>query len=45
VEEGIPLTGKKAAKSSPKPKKSKRGDAAAPGSKAKRRFAGKGKRP
>jgi ribonuclease R len=44
VEEGLPLTGKKAAKSPPRPKKSKHRDAAAPGSKAKKRFGKKGKR-
>jgi ribonuclease R len=44
VEEGLPLSGKKAAKSPPRPKKSKRMDAAAPGSKAKKRFGKKGKR-
>ena len=43
VEEGLPLSGKKAAKSPPRPKKSKRMDAAAPGSKAKKRFGKKGK--
>jgi ribonuclease R len=45
VEEGIPLTGKKAAPGNPnKPKKSKRKDAAAPRAKGKKRFGKKVKR-
>ena len=44
VEEGLPLTGKKAARSSPKPKKSKRGDAAVPASRNRKKFGKKGKR-
>jgi ribonuclease R len=44
VEEGIPLTGRKALKSPPRPKKGKRKDAAAPASKGKKRFGKKGKR-
>jgi ribonuclease R len=44
VEEGIPLTGRKALKSPPRPKKGKRKDAAAPASKGKKRFGMKGKR-
>jgi ribonuclease R len=42
VEEGLPLTGRKAAPS--KPKKSKRRNAAAPTSKTRKKFAKKGKR-
>jgi ribonuclease R len=43
VEEGIPLTGKKAANASPRPKKEKRKDVRAPASKGKKRFGKKGK--
>jgi ribonuclease R len=44
VEEGIPLTGKKSAKSASKPKKSKRRDASVPASRNKKKFAKKSKR-
>jgi ribonuclease R len=44
VEEGIPLTGKKAASSSARPKKDKRKDVRSPASKGKKRFGKKGKR-
>jgi ribonuclease R len=44
VEEGIPLTGKKAANASSKPKKDKRKDVRTPASKGKKRFGKKGKR-
>ncbi len=44
VEEGIPLTGKKAAKSPPRPKKSKRKDASTPASRNRKKFGKKGKR-
>ena len=44
VEEGIALTGKKAAGSSSKPKKDKRKDVRTPASKGKKRFGNKGKR-
>jgi ribonuclease R len=44
VEEGIPLTGKKAAGSPPKPKKKKRSHSKPPASQGKKRFARKGKR-
>jgi ribonuclease R len=44
VEEGLTLTGRKAAKSPLKPKKSKRKDGAAPALKGKKRFIRKGKR-
>ena len=44
VEEGIPLTGKKSAKSPPKPKKSRRRDATAPYSKTRKKFGKKSKR-
>jgi len=44
VEEGIPLTGKKAAGASPRPKKDKRKDVREPASKGKKRFGKKGKR-
>jgi len=44
VEEGIPLTGKKAGKLPPKPKKSKRRDAAVKTHKSKKHTARKGKR-
>jgi ribonuclease R len=44
VEEGIPLTGKKAAKSPTKEKKSRRRDAAAPSFKPKKKFGKKGRR-
>ena len=44
VEEGIPLTGKKSAKSPPRPKKSKRRDASVPASRNKKKFGRKGKR-
>jgi ribonuclease R len=44
VEEGLALTGRKAAKTPPKPKKSKRKDTTAPASKGKKRFGRKAKR-
>jgi ribonuclease R len=44
VEEGIPLTGKKAAGSPAKPRKDKRKDVKSPASKGKKRFGKKGKR-
>jgi ribonuclease R len=44
VEEGLPLTGKKAAKSPAKSKKSKRRDAAVPASRNRKKFGKKGKR-
>ena len=44
AEEGLPLTGKKAAKAPPKAKKARRKDAAPKPSKAKKRNRGKGKR-
>jgi ribonuclease R len=44
VEEGIPLTGKKAAKSPPRPKKSKHRDATTPASGKRKKFSKKGKR-
>jgi ribonuclease R len=44
VEEGIPLTGKKSAKSPPRPKKSKHRDATAPASRNRKKFGKKGKR-
>jgi ribonuclease R len=44
VEEGIPLTGKKAASSPGRPKKDKRKDVRTPASKGKKRFGRKGKR-
>ena len=44
VEEGIPLTGKKAASGAGKPKKEKRKDVRTPASKGKKRFGKKGKR-
>jgi ribonuclease R len=44
VEEGLPLTGRKPAGKLPKPKKSRRKDAAAPTSKTRKKFAKKGKR-
>jgi ribonuclease R len=44
VEEGIPLTGKKAAGSPPRPKKEKRKDVRSPASKGKKRFGKKGNR-
>jgi ribonuclease R len=44
VEEGIPLTGKKATGSSPKPAKGKRKEGNTPVSKGKKRFGKKGKR-
>ncbi len=44
VEEGIPLTGRKAAKSPPRPGKGKPKAAGAPASKGKKRFGKKGKR-
>lgn len=44
AEEGIPLTGRRAVKSPPRPKKGKRKDAAGPASKGKKRFGKKGKR-
>jgi ribonuclease R len=44
VEEGIPLTGKKAAGSVAKPRKDKRKDVKSPASKGKKRFGKKGKR-
>ncbi len=44
VEEGLPLTGRKAANSPSKPKKSGRKDGAAPASRGKKRFGKKGKR-
>jgi ribonuclease R len=44
VEEGIPLTGKKPANATSRPKKDKRKDVRAPASKGKKRFGKKGKR-
>jgi len=44
VEEGIPLTGKKAASAPSRPKKDKRKDVRTPASKGKKRFGKKGKR-
>jgi ribonuclease R len=44
VEEGLQLTGKKAARPASKPKKTKRGNAAPPAFKGKKRFGRKGKR-
>jgi ribonuclease R len=44
VEEGLPLTGKKAAKFPPRAKKNRRKDTSTPGPKAKKRFGKKGKR-
>jgi len=44
VEEGLPLTGKKAAKVPPRAKKNRRKDTSTPGPKAKKRFGKKGKR-
>jgi len=44
VEEGLLLTGKKAAKSPPKPKKSKHRDASFPASRKRKKFGKKGKR-
>jgi ribonuclease R len=44
VEEGLHLTGKKAARPTSKPKKTKRGNAAPPAFKGKKRFGRKGKR-
>ncbi|MGD0094950.1 MAG: VacB/RNase II family 3'-5' exoribonuclease [Terracidiphilus sp.] len=44
VEEGLPLAGRKAAKTPPKPKKNKRKTAAALPAKARKRFGKKGKR-
>jgi ribonuclease R len=44
VEQGLPLTGKRAAPSPPGAKKTKRKDAALPGSKGKKRFGNKSKR-
>jgi ribonuclease R len=44
MEEGIPLTGKKSAKSLPRPKKSKRKDATTPASRNRKKYGKKGKR-
>ncbi|MGD0682208.1 MAG: VacB/RNase II family 3'-5' exoribonuclease [Terracidiphilus sp.] len=44
VEEGLPLTGKKAYKSPPRPKKSKHRDTAVPASRNRQKFGKKGKR-
>jgi len=44
VEEGLPLTGKKAARLSPKPKKSKRGNTTSPAARNRKKFGKKNKR-